>query len=100
MKKIKAKGEIKREYVSFLDMEKDYTDESDKLSKDWEVKQDGSLRHLGHPMYSIDVSRLTEKDWIIHMAKKGWVDMNTFIPAYFHALYMNGVKELTITTRY
>lgn len=70
------------------------------FSKDWEVKTDGTMISKLKPHYTISGNRLTEKDWIKHLLEKGWVDMNTFIPAYFYALKMIGKKEVLITANY
>ena len=70
------------------------------FSKDWEVERNGTMVSKVRPYYIIDNDRLTEKDWIVHMLDKGWVDMNTFIPAYFYALKIRGISELRITIDY
>jgi len=66
----------------------------------WEIEDDGTLTDVrrGRYQYEIEPGRLTEGDWITHLAKKGWVDLNSFIPAYFEALAKQGIKEITIKT--
>lgn len=68
----------------------------------WAIEDDGTLADVrgGHYQYEIEPRRLTEDDWIIHLAKKRWVDLNSFIPAYFEALAKQGIKEITIKTQY
>lgn len=64
----------------------------------WDVGDDGTLYNKGFYDYDIEGERLTESDWILHLSGKGWVDLNTFIPAYFKALSKRGIKEITIKT--
>lgn len=73
---------------------------TDDFSKDWIVDEDGTMTSKQKPWYIIEGSRLTQKDWIKHLLEKGWVDMNTFIPAYFYALKIIGKKEISITVNY
>ena len=75
-------------------------DITDCFSKDWEVKSDGTMTSKEKPWYIITGDRLTDKDWIKHFLGKGWVNMNTFIPAYFYALKMIGKKEILITANH
>lgn len=72
----------------------------DDFSKDWEVEPDGTIISKLHPFYAISGEQLKNKDWIKHLLEKKWVDMNTFIPAYFYALKMIGQKEILITANY
>jgi hypothetical protein len=65
--------------------------------KDWIVYEDGSMLHTERD-YTIDAEDLKDKDWILHLLGKSWIDLNTFIPAYFHALSVIGTREITITT--
>lgn len=81
-----------------VDMSKPISPKDD-FSVDWEVTANGNMIHRDYA-YLIEACRLTEKDWIKHMLTKGWIDMNTFIPAYFYALRIIGVKEVTITANY
>jgi hypothetical protein len=64
---------------------------------EWVVYSDGSMLHTERD-YAIDAEDLKDKDWILHLLTKGWIDLNTFIPAYFHALSLIGTHEITITT--
>lgn len=73
---------------------------TDEFSKDWIVESDGTITSKLKPHYTINGNRLTEKDWIKHLLGKGWVDMNTFIPAYFYALKIIGKKEILVTANY
>ena len=50
----------------------------------WVVSKNGDMDYDNR--YFIDHSRLDE-DWIQHLMEKGWIDFNTFIPAYIQALY-------------
>lgn len=65
-----------------------------------ELTADGGIsfkvKHLGWSYYDIPADRLREANWIPHMAKKGWCDMNEFIPIYFEALKRQGVREMLI----
>lgn len=65
---------------------------------DWKIAEDGTLLDQDGHDYDIEGERLTEDDWILHLSGKGWIDLNTFIPAYFEALAKRGIKELTIKT--
>lgn len=62
---------------------------------DWYVDGEGYLCHKGE-YYEIDPDRLAE-NWIGHMARKRWVNMNTFIPAYIEACERAGVQQVNIT---
>ena len=48
--------------------------------------------------YAIEAERLTEEDghgcydWPVHMARKGWVDVEAFVAAYMHALETHKAK--------
>ena len=74
----------------------------DKWQDVWEIQDDGTMVFKGpaSPVFSyyIEGSRLTEKTWIPHMMRKKWVDLNTFIPAYFAALAKRGVYECSVNT--
>lgn len=65
---------------------------------DWKIAEDGTLLDQDGHDYNIEGDRLAESDWILHLSGKGWVDLNTFIPAYFKALSKRGIKEITIKT--
>ena len=64
----------------------------------WEVSPKGDMNHDGR--YSIPSNRLTEDNWIIHMQEKGWIDFNTFLPAYLQALKNAGKQFVKIKTFY
>ena len=64
----------------------------------WEVTKEGHL--IGKDHYEISNDRLKSADWILHLSKKGWVNMNDFIPAYFEACKINKIKNVTIQTCY
>jgi hypothetical protein len=61
----------------------------------WTVYRDGTMDY-DNGRYDIAADRLTEEDWIYHLHSKGWIDWNEFIPAYFQALAIQGVRELKI----
>ena len=65
----------------------------------WHIDNDGTIEYIGpdYPGYFIEGSRLTRENWILHMSRKEWVDMNVFIPVYIHALTIIGVKTITIS---
>jgi hypothetical protein len=66
---------------------------------DWMVDKDGNLVNK-EKAYEIPRDRLTEDDWIIHMMEKGWVNMNSFMPAYLEALKRAGHRSVRIKTEY
>lgn len=72
---------------------------TDTFSEDWTIcnKELVSKKQEG---FSIPFSELAEKDWIKHLLTKDWIDMNTFLPAYFYALRLCGKKEISITANY
>jgi len=59
----------------------------------WVVSKNGDLDYDSR--YFIDHTRLDE-DWIQHLSEKGWIDFNTFIPAYLQALRNANKKTITI----
>lgn len=63
--------------------------------QDWQITPEGDLYHKEMD-YLIEKERLTEMNWIKHMAGKTWVNMNSFIPAYFKTLEEAGYKNLPI----
>lgn len=75
-------------------------EETERFSKDWEVERNGTMVSKVRPYYIISSDMLTEQDWIVHMLAKEWVDMNTFIPAYFYALKIRGISKQIITVDY
>lgn len=70
-----------------------------KEQKDWNISPDGDLLH-NKTKYQISAQQLGEKDWILHMMGKRWVNLNTLIPAYLEACRRAGVDELQIITHY
>lgn len=81
--------------IEMFDPNKDYRHEI----KGWRVDKYGDLVYYdehGNEKYWIQKHRLTEEDWISHMGQKGWVMLSEFIPAYFKACEMAGIKELTV----
>ena len=67
--------------------------------KDWTFSKTGDLTST-KTGYCVTCDRLTEPDWILHMSEKTWVDMNTFVPAFFRALEVSGHRSVRITTSY
>ena len=67
--------------------------------KDWTISPEGDLHHE-KMNYDIFSNQLKEKNWILHMMEKGWVDLNSFIPAYFEACRRCGIKQLDIIANY
>lgn len=67
---------------------------------DWTVDEDGALVNK-EKAYEISPDQLlNKKDWILHVMKKPWVNLNSFIPAYLLALKRLGVKTAQILTSY
>ena len=67
---------------------------------DWTVEGDGTLVNK-EKGYAIGPDQLLEqKDWILHMMGKPWVNLNSFIPAYLLALKRLGIKNAEILTSY
>jgi len=64
----------------------------------WEVKHNGEM--IFDNWYIIEADRINEKDWILHLSTKGWIDWNDFIPAYLQALENAKISEVTILTYY
>lgn len=58
---------------------------------------DGTMVHAS-PAYDIEGSRLTEPNWIQHMAEKRWVDLKIFVRAYLVACQVRSIKTVTIRT--
>lgn len=67
---------------------------------DWTVEEDGTLinKRMG---YEIGPDQLRDQnDWILHLMEKPWVNLNSFIPAYFLALRRLGIKDAIVRTSY
>ena len=54
----------------------------------WIVDERGYMSHKGY--YHISPDMLNKRDLILHLGGKKWIDWNSFIPAYFQALYNAG----------
>lgn len=91
---IRTRKETSRTFAECL---KDYikVKEEERRRSDWYIDEEGYLCHKGE-YYEIDPDRLAE-NWIGHMARKRWVNMNTFIPAYIEACERAGVQQVNIT---
>ena len=61
----------------------------------WIVTKEGDLDY-NNGRYFIDHKRLNEKDWLSHIQEKGWIDLNDFIPAFWAACKVVGIKQLSI----
>lgn len=72
---------------------------TEKTFGSWKVDSDGDLVHPERG-YDITSDRLDEKDWILHLSEKSWVNFNDFIPAYLYALSLAGISEVSIATQY
>ena len=76
----------------------DYTEEM----SDWSVAEDGGIINEKHG-YHIEKERLSDMgwgiNWISHVAEKGWVNLNSFIPVYFLALKRAGIDTLHINVK-
>lgn len=65
--------------------------------EDWVVCENGDMINAKNHNYKIPGDRLHESKWISHMNEKSWIDMNTFIDAYFYALRKyRMLEELTV----
>lgn len=64
-----------------------------KWEPDWTITEEGDIEHANG--YYVEAERLGE-NWLEHLSKKKWVDMNTFIPAYIEACRRAGVKTVKI----
>lgn len=67
---------------------------------DWTIEEDGALvnKRMG---YEISPDQLRDQDdWILHLMEKPWVNLNSFIPAYFLALRRLGIKDAVVLTSY
>jgi hypothetical protein len=58
----------------------------------WQVVPEGLETTPGHQSYQIHAARLSKPDWLVHMAKKEWVDLDDFVTAYICALKRHGGK--------
>jgi len=76
-----------------------------KKFKNWYIEEDGTMYymrdarrkfHYKKASYLIEGSRLKDDDWILHISGKVWTDLNDFIPAYFYALELRQINNLTI----
>ena len=62
---------------------------------DWTIEPDGTMIH-----HDIEGSRLTETNWIAHMAQKNWVNVRIFVRAYFMACQVRGIRTVTVKTNF
>lgn len=69
------------------------------VNQDWIVTQAGDILCIPHS-YGIYDYALEKDDWIIHMAEKRWVNLNTFLPAYFEACRRKGLKVVQMRISY
>ena len=65
----------------------------------WRVELDGTMTNE-KKHYVIDSDRLTEADWVVHLMKKDWCDLNTIIPAYFQAIKNIGHQYIDMIVNY
>lgn len=70
-----------------------------KEQQDWEISENGDLTHKKRG-YLIEAWQLKENDWLLHMMEKGWVNLNTFVPAYLEACRRAGINKISIMTHY
>ena len=61
----------------------------------WVAELDGQIVY-DSGKYFVGKDSLLDKDWFIHLMKKGFFDFNDFIPVYFQALKNIGIKEFTM----
>ena len=66
---------------------------------DWTIEPDGTMVHES-PAYDIEGTRLTDTNWIAHMAQKNWVNMRIFVRAYFMACQVRGIRTVTVKTNF
>jgi len=62
---------------------------------DWEV--DETTGDIDNKKYQYDVpgNRLEEDNWIPHVTGKVWCNKRDFIDAYYHALHVKGIKDIS-----
>ena len=65
----------------------------------WVVTTNGDLTH-SNPQYYIEGSRIDEDDWILQVMAKSWIDLNTFIPAFFQATKNVGLNKISQKIHY
>ncbi len=65
----------------------------------WHVSENGDM-NFKNGRYQIFGYQLSQDNWILHMLEKDWVNLNEFVPAYFHALRNIGYENHTIKTSY
>lgn len=65
----------------------------------WEVSTNGNLKH-SDPDYLIESARIKEKDWLLHMMEKSWIDLNTFVPAFLQASKNIGLNYISQKIHY
>lgn len=63
----------------------------------WKIEKDGTMVHQDTNYY-IEGDRLSEDNWIQHMAEKKWVDLRQFVRAYLLACQVRGIKSVKIST--
>jgi hypothetical protein len=61
----------------------------------WILKLEGDLINEVD-LYTITSSELDQPHWISHMKSKKWIDMRTFMDAYWFALSRKGISKLTV----
>ena len=69
------------------------------VNQDWIVTKVGDILCIPY-YYGIYNYALKSEDWIIHMAEKVWVNLNTFIPAYIEACKRKGLKVVSMRISY
>lgn len=65
----------------------------------WTTDIEGNMSYDGD-RYFIEKQRISEKDWIVHLQGKRWMDWNEFIPCYLQSCINQGIGEVTIKTIY
>jgi hypothetical protein len=69
------------------------------FNEDWYVGLDGDLldRRTG---YHIPCDELRKDHWFAHLKDKLWFDADTFLPAYFRACELAGLKVVKLRIDY
>jgi len=50
--------------------------------------------------YFIEKEVIGDKDWMLHLSEKGWINWNDFIPAFLFACKLYGKQKIQIKTFY
>lgn len=82
-------------YPTRIPRPKDFKD----FNEDWYVGLNGDLlgKRTGYHIPHYDLER---DHWFVHLKDKMWFDADTFLPAYFKACEMAGIKVVKLRIDY